>query len=124
MSTTGVVESLLRKSAASASVLARVVPAPSARSPAAWIAGPSAKEAAEGAGGESRAGGPDPHRGTARRAGKSQIRKGSPWRIRERASWLLRRPGHVLRRHHEGRRTHLSANLRRHLLEGRLRQTL
>ena len=37
---------------------------------------------------------------------------------------LLRRPGHLLRRQYEGGGTHLSANLRRYLLESRLRQAL
>ena len=44
----------------------------------------------------------------ARRVGEGQERKGGAWRVRERMSGLLRRPGYVLRRQHEGGRPHLS----------------
>src|ERR1700719_507506 len=44
------------------------------------------------------------------------------WRVRERMSGLLRGPGHVLRRQHEGGWTHLPADVHRHLCQGRLRQ--
>ena len=54
----------------------------------------------------------------------SQERKGGAWRVRERMSELLRRPGYVLRRQHKGGRPHLPADLHRHLRQGRLRQAL
>src|SRR4051812_11465891 len=38
----------------------------------------------------------------ARRAREGQGREGGAWRVRERVSRLLRRPGHLLCRHHEG----------------------
>jgi hypothetical protein len=46
------------------------------------------------------------------------------WRVRERASGLLRRPGHVLCRQPERRRTGLSADLHRYLRQSGLRQAL
>jgi hypothetical protein len=55
---------------------------------------------------------------------KGQDRKGSPWRVRERASGLLRRPGYVLCRQSEGCWPRLPADLHRYLLQGRLRQAL
>ena len=58
------------------------------------------------------------------RAGEGQERKGGAWRVRERMSGLLRRPGYVLRRQHEGGRPHLPADLYRHLRQGRPRQAL
>ena len=61
------------------------------------------EEAAQGAGSQERPGGPGADRGAGRRAGKGQDREGGPWRVRERASGLLRRPGHVLCRQSEGR---------------------
>ena len=75
-------------------------------------------------GSQSRPGRRHPHRGPACGLRESQIRKRSPWRVRKRASRLLRRPGHLLCGQYEGRGTHLSANLRRYLLESRLRQAL
>ena len=57
-------------------------------------------------------------------SGEGQERERGAWRVRERMSGLLRRSGHVLCRQHEGGRPHLSANLHRHLRQGRLRQTL
>src|SRR5438046_2721598 len=63
-------------------------------------------------------------RGADHRARESQGRQGSAWRVRERVPGLLRRAGHLLRRHAEGRRADLSADLYRHLRQGGLRQAL
>ena len=82
------------------------------------------EQAAQGAGSQERPGRPGADRGAGRRAGKGQDREGGAWRVRERASGLLRRPGHVLCRQHEGGRAHLPADLHRHLHQGRLRQAL
>src|SRR3954447_21770176 len=60
----------------------------------------------------------------ARRAREGQGREGGAWRVRERVSRLLRRPGHLLCRHHEGGRAHLPADLHRYLRQARLRQAL
>src|SRR5436853_3502370 len=54
------------------------------------------------------------------RARESQGRQGSAWRVRERVPGLLRGAGHLLRWHAEGRRANLSADLYRHLRQGRL----
>ena len=43
---------------------------------------------------------PGAERKPARRVGEGQERKGGAWRVRERMSGLLRRPGYVLRRQH------------------------
>jgi hypothetical protein len=62
------------------------------------------EEAAEGAGGQD---GPGRHcvdRGPDRGPREGQGREGGSRRVRERMSRLLRRPGHLLRRQHEGRR--------------------
>ena len=53
---------------------------------------------------------------------KAKSEKGGAWRVRERMSGLLRRPGYVLGRQHEGGRPHLPADLYRHLRQGRPRQ--
>ncbi len=63
-------------------------------------------------------------RGPARRPGESQAGEGGAWRVRERASGLLRRPGYVLCRQSEGGWTHLPADLHRHLCQGGLCQAL
>ena len=63
-------------------------------------------------------------RGAGRCAGKGQDREGGSWRVRERASGLLRCPGHVLCRQSQGRRPRLPADLHRHLCEGGLRQAI
>ena len=55
---------------------------------------------------------------------EKEDREGGAWRVRERASRLLRRPGHVLCRQSQGRRPRLPADLHRHLCEGCLRQTV
>jgi transposase len=55
---------------------------------------------------------------------ESQGRQGSAWRVRERVPRLLHRPGHVLCRHAERRRTGLPADGDRHLLQGGLCQAL
>ena len=65
------------------------------------------EQAAQSAGSQERPGRPGADRGAGRRAGKGQDREGGPWRVRERASGLLRRPGHVLCRQSEGRRPRL-----------------
>ena len=52
-------------------------------------------------------------------AGKGQDREGGPWRVRERAPGLLRRPGYVLCRQSEGRWPRLPADLHRYLRQGR-----
>src|SRR6516162_9639313 len=57
-----------------------------------------------------------------RRPRESQGRQGSPWRVRERMPWLLRRPRYLLYRHLEGRWSGLSADRDRHLCQGRVRQ--
>jgi hypothetical protein len=64
------------------------------------------------------------HRKPARGAREGQKRKGGPRRVREPMSRLLRRPGHFLRRQHEGGGSHLPADLPRHLFESGLRQAL
>ena len=48
-------------------------------------------------------------------ASEGQDRQGGPWRVRERASGLLWGARHVLCREPQGRRPHLSADLRGHL---------
>ena len=58
------------------------------------------------------------------RAGKGQDREGGPWRVRERASGLPRRAGHLLRWQPEGGRARLPADVHRHLRQGCLRQAL
>jgi Winged helix-turn helix len=55
---------------------------------------------------------------------EGQDREGGAWRVRERASGLLRRPGHVLCRQSEGGRTRLSADFHRHLHQSGLRQAV
>ena len=55
---------------------------------------------------------------------KAKSEKEAQSRVRERMSGLLRRPGYVLRRQHEGGRPHLPADLHRHLRQGRPRQAL
>ena len=55
---------------------------------------------------------------------KAKADKGSPWRVRQRLSRLLRCPGHLLCRHAEGGGSHLPADLRRHLRQGRVHQAL
>lgn len=55
---------------------------------------------------------------------KARDEKRGPRRDRNRASGLSGLPGYVLRRHPQGRRTHLPADLRRHLLQGRRGATL
>ena len=55
---------------------------------------------------------------------KSQYCKGGSWRVRERASRLLRRSGYVLCRQSKGRWTHLPADLHRYLHQGQLCQAL
>ena len=82
------------------------------------------EQAAQGAGSQERPGRPGADRGAGRRAGKGQDREGGPWRVRERASGLLRRPGYVLCRQSEGGRARLPADLHRHLRQGCLRQAL
>src|SRR6516162_9698839 len=57
-----------------------------------------------------------------RRPREGQGRQGSPWRVRERMPWLLRRPRYLLYRHLEGRWPGLSADRDRHLCQGRVRQ--
>src|SRR5512132_1899615 len=59
-------------------------------------------QAAEGLGGQGRAGWPDPDREPARRAGEGEGRQGGAWRVLQRLSRLLRCPGHLLCRHAEG----------------------
>src|SRR5690242_7746091 len=78
----------------------------------------------EGARGQGGAGWHPAHRSADRRARESQGRQGSARRVRERAPGLLRRAEHLLCRHAEGRRTDLSADLHRHLRQGRLRQAV
>src|SRR5438270_13346059 len=63
-------------------------------------------------------------RGADHRARESQGRQGSAWRVRERVPGLLRRAGRLLRRHAEGRRADLSADVYRYLRQGGLRQAL
>src|SRR2546430_6693648 len=84
----------------------------------------SALAQAQGAGSQGCAGRPDPDRGASHCLGESQDRKGGARRVRERMPGLLRRPGHVLCRQHEGRRPHLPTDLRRHLFEARIRKAL
>jgi transposase len=52
------------------------------------------------------------------------IRPGGARRVRDRVSRLLRRAGHLLRRHTQGRRPGLPADLHRHLRQAGLRQAL
>src|SRR6202043_3767817 len=54
----------------------------------------------------------------AKSAQEGLVREGGPWRIRERASGVLRRPGYVLCRQSEGGRARLSADVHRHLRQG------
>jgi Winged helix-turn helix len=79
---------------------------------------------AQSPGSEGRTRGSDPDRGAGHRLGESQNGKGGARRVRERVPRLLRRPGHFLRRQHEGRWPHLSADFRRHLFEGDFRKAL
>ena len=62
------------------------------------------EQMAQSAGSQERPGWPGADRSPAGRAGKGQDREGGPWRVRERASRLLRRPGHVRCRQSEGGR--------------------
>jgi hypothetical protein len=55
---------------------------------------------------------------------KAKADKEGAWRVRERMPRLLRRAGHLLRRHTEGRGPGLSADRHRHLRQGRLCQAL
>src|SRR5215207_4975096 len=55
---------------------------------------------------------------------KAKADKEAHGRVRERVPGLLRGAGHVLRRPHEGGRTHLPADVHRHLFQGGPRQTL
>ena len=80
------------------------------------------EQTAQGAGSQKCPGRPGADRGAGRRAGKSQDREGGAWRVRERASGLLRRPGYVLCRQSEGSWARLPADLHRYLRQGRLRQ--
>src|SRR5262249_41020126 len=79
----------------------------------------TALESARGQGG---AGWHPVDRSPDRRAREGQVRQGGAWRVRERVPRLLRRPGHVLCRHPEGRRADLPADLHRHLCQSRLRE--
>src|SRR5512144_2372949 len=81
-------------------------------------------QAAEGTGDQGGTRWPDPHRGSAGGVGKGEGGQGTPRRVRQRMPRLLRRSGHLLCRHAEGGRSHLPADLRRHLRQDRLRQTL
>jgi hypothetical protein len=65
------------------------------------------EQAAQGAGSQERPGGAGADRGAGHRAGKGQDREGGARRVRERASGLLRRSGHLLCRQSEGCWTHL-----------------
>ena len=82
------------------------------------------QETAQGARSQDGAGRAGPYRGPARSAGEGQGRQGNSRRVRERMPGLLRRPGHLLCRHAEGRRTDLPADLHRHLYQGGVRQAL
>src|SRR3954469_4081053 len=82
------------------------------------------EEATEGVGSQDCSRWACPDRKPARSTGEGQDREGSPWRVRERMSRLLRRPGYVLRRQYEGRGANLPADLCRYLFEAGLRQTL
>ena len=55
---------------------------------------------------------------------KAKSEKEAQWRVQEQMSGLLRRPGYVLRRQHEGGRPDLPADLHRHLRQGRPRKAL
>jgi hypothetical protein len=55
---------------------------------------------------------------------KAKDEKGIPRRDREPASWVSGRPGHLLRRHPQGRRQDLPADFHRYLLQDGLRQAL
>jgi hypothetical protein len=55
---------------------------------------------------------------------KAKSEEEAQWRVRKRMSGLLRRPGYVLRRQHEGGRPHRPADFHRHIRQGRLRQAL
>jgi len=57
-------------------------------------------------------------------AALEKAQTGSPRGVRERVPRLLWGAGHVLRRHPEGGRTHLPADVHRHLFQGGPRQTL
>jgi transposase len=57
-------------------------------------------------------------------AGEGQGGQRSAWRVRQRVSGLLRRPGHLLRRDDERGWADLPADLYRHLCQGGLRQAL
>ncbi len=62
-------------------------------------------------------------RGADHRAREGQGRQGGARRVRVRVPGLLRRAGHLLRRHAEGGGADLSANRHRNLRQGGLRQT-
>ena len=86
---------------------------------------PDLDEAApQGARSQGGAGGHPVDRSADRRAREGQGRQGGAWRVRERVPRLLRGAGHLLCRHAEGRRADLSADLHRHLRQGRLRQAV
>src|SRR6516162_5413047 len=74
----------------------------------------------QGAGSQGGAGWHPFDRGPDRCSREGQSRQGSAWRVRERMSRLLRRPGYLLCRYLEGRRPGLSADRDRHLCQGRL----
>src|SRR4051812_1891403 len=65
----------------------------------------------QGAGSQDGAGALHPHAEPACGSGESQGRQGSPWRVRQPMSRLLRGAGHFLCRHPQGCRPGLSADL-------------
>jgi integrase-like protein len=78
----------------------------------------------EGAGGEGRPRGADPHRGPSGGAGEGEGGQGGPRGVRERMPGLLWGAGYLLRRHAQGRGAHLPADVHRHLRQGGVRQAL